>query len=149
MHSASCLVLILTIPLLIRVMVWQMQKPQFDTTAVQDETIIAAQQKLESEISALDRKLNAKRPRSYYLVINSSSNEFSLYKGEKMIKKDKCSTGCYTLLKNGEQQQWMFKTPKGEFRIQGKTTSPVWKKPDWAFVEEGLAGSIGKPLYAI
>ena len=32
----------------------------------------------------------------------------------------------------------MFNTPKGEFRIQGKTTSPVWKKPDWAFVEEGL-----------
>ena len=32
----------------------------------------------------------------------------------------------------------MFKTPKGEFRIQYKTTSPVWKKPDWAFIEEGL-----------
>ena len=33
---------------------------------------------------------------------------------------------------------WMFKTPKGVFQIRGKTTSPVWKKPDWAFVEEGL-----------
>ena len=32
----------------------------------------------------------------------------------------------------------MFKTPKGEFKIRGKVTSPVWKKPDWAFVEEGL-----------
>jgi L,D-transpeptidase YbiS len=42
------------------------------------------------------------------------------------------------LLESGEEQKWMFKTPKGQFRIQGKTTSPVWKKPDWAFVEEGL-----------
>ncbi|MDP4680055.1 MAG: L,D-transpeptidase, partial [Cyclobacteriaceae bacterium] len=44
----------------------------------------------------------------------------------------------YILLKNGDQQQWMFKTPKGIFKILGKTTSPVWKKPDWAFVEAAL-----------
>jgi L,D-transpeptidase YbiS len=24
------------------------------------------------------------------------------------------------------------------FRIQGKVTNPVWIKPDWAFIEEGL-----------
>jgi L,D-transpeptidase YbiS len=59
-------------------------------------------------------------------------------RGSEIIKTDKCSTGSYTLLKNGDQQEWMFKTPKGEFRIQYKTKSPVWKKPDWAFVEEGL-----------
>ncbi|MFO7669686.1 MAG: L,D-transpeptidase [Bacteroidales bacterium] len=132
------IVLILTIPLFIRFSVWQLHKPKYDTSAVNDEKIKWAQQKIEREISALDNKLNAKKPKSYYLVINSASNEFSLFKGDKLIKKDKCSTGSYTLLKNGEQQQWMFKTPKGEFRIQGKTTSPVWKKPDWAFVEEGL-----------
>ncbi|NJM15141.1 MAG: L,D-transpeptidase [Bacteroidales bacterium] len=72
------------------------------------------------------------------MVINSSSNDFTLLRGEEVIKKDKCSTGSYILLKNGDEQQWMFKTPKGEFRILGKTTSPVWKRPDWAFVEEGL-----------
>jgi len=49
-----------------------------------------------------------------------------------------CSTGSYTLLKGRENQQWIFKTPKGMFRIQGKKENPVWKKPDWAFVEEGL-----------
>lgn len=94
--------------------------------------------KLEKDIELLNRSLDAKTPRSYYLVINSSSNEFRLLKGKKLIKEDKCSTGSYVLLKNGDQQQWMFKTPKGEFRIQGKTTSPVWRKPDWAFVEEGM-----------
>jgi L,D-transpeptidase YbiS len=132
------IVLVLTIPLLIRVMVWQLHNPKYETTAVEGDKIELAQQKIKREISALDKKLIAKKPRSYYLVINSASNEFSLFKGDQVIKKDKCSTGSYTLLKNGEQQQWMFKTPKGEFRIQGKTTSPVWKKPDWAFVEEGL-----------
>ena len=97
-----------------------------------------AKAKLEKDIKQLNHKLDSKTPKSHYLVINSSSNEFSLYKGKNLIKKDKCSTGSYVLLKNGDQQQWMFKTPKGEFRIQTKTISPIWKKPDWAFVEDGL-----------
>ena len=32
----------------------------------------------------------------------------------------------------------MFETPKGALSIKGKITDPVWRKPDWAFVEEGL-----------
>jgi L,D-transpeptidase YbiS len=104
----------------------------------QPEQLLAAKQQLEYDLVKLDQKLAAKIPRSYYLVINTAANEFSLYKGTELIRQDKCSTGSYILLKNGDEQEWMFKTPKGEFRIQSKTTSPVWKKPDWAFIEEGL-----------
>lgn len=104
----------------------------------QADELLKAKIKIEKEIKLLNQKLGLKVPKSYFLVINSASNEFSLYKSEILIKKDKCSTGSYILLKNGDEQQWMFKTPKGEFRIQGKTTSPVWKKPDWAFIEEGI-----------
>jgi len=132
------IVMVLTIPLLTRGLVWHTHKPSADMNSLSPEELNSERQKIEREIYGLDKKLNAKRPASYYLVINSASNEFVLYRGDEMIKKDKCSTGSYILLKNGEQQQWMFKTPKGEFRIRGKTTSPVWKKPDWAFVEEGL-----------
>lgn len=102
------------------------------------EKIEAAKIKLEKETSLLERKLATKIPKGNYLIINSASNEFTLLKGDQLIRKDKCSTGSYILLKNADEQEWMFKTPKGEFRIQGKTTSPVWKKPDWAFVEDGL-----------
>lgn len=132
------LVLIIMTPLLIRLMVWQLHTPSSGSGSHEQEELSLAQQQLEREILYLDRKLASKKPGSYYMVINSSSNEFSLYKGKQLIKKDKCSTGSYTLLKNGPQQQWLFKTPKGEFRIRSKTSSPVWKKPDWAFVEEGL-----------
>jgi L,D-transpeptidase YbiS len=104
-----------------------------DSTQVKNAKI-----KLEKEIAILSKKLEAKMPKSYYLIINTASNEFSLYKGKELVRTDKCSTGSYVLLKQGDKQEWMFKTPKGEFKILGKTTSPVWKKPDWAFVEEGL-----------
>jgi lipoprotein-anchoring transpeptidase ErfK/SrfK len=35
-------------------------------------------------------------------------------------------------------REWVFKTPRGKHWIQGKTTNPSWKRPDWSFVEEGL-----------
>jgi L,D-transpeptidase YbiS len=31
----------------------------------------------------------------------------------------------------------VFATPTGRFEILSKTKNPVWKKPDWAFIEEG------------
>jgi len=42
------------------------------------------------------------------------------------------------LLVQGDKKKWEFKTPKGIFKIRERKTEPVWKKPDWAFVEEGL-----------
>ena len=102
------------------------------------EDITLAGDLITKDIGILDKKLNAFTPKSFYLVINTASNEFSLYRGTQRIKSDRCSTGSYILLKTDKEQQWMFKTPKGEFRIQGKTTSPVWRKPDWAFIEQGL-----------
>jgi L,D-transpeptidase YbiS len=107
-------------------------------TLAEDADIQLAKEKLNKEIRSLDTRLDRKIPSSYFIVINTSSNIFSLYKGKTLVKQDKCSTGSYILLKNGDAQQWLFKTPRGEFRVQGKLTSPVWRKPDWAFVEEGL-----------
>ena len=34
---------------------------------------------------------------------------------------------------------WVFDTPRGRFQVLSKMENPVWKKPDWAFVEEGQA----------
>ncbi len=131
-------ILMLTMPLFVRTMVWQMAAPEPEIPHYDEKEMELKKQNLNREIAKLDKKLQTRRPKSYFLVINSGSNEFVLYKESTIIKKDKCSTGSYMLLKNGDKQQWMFKTPKGEFRIQYKTKSPVWKKPDWAFIEEGL-----------
>ena len=31
----------------------------------------------------------------------------------------------------------MFVTPRGEFHVISKAENPLWRKPDWAYVEEG------------
>jgi len=86
----------------------------------------------------LQRKIDSSTPNSSYLVINTTENSFHLYSGKRLVRTGSCSTGSYTLLQASDDKQWIFKTPRGVKHIHGKTTSPVWKKPDWAFIEEGL-----------
>lgn len=132
------IILIAGLPILVRLTLHNFTRPSVSQNKVEKFMVEKKRATLEKKLNLTQRKLDWKTPRSAYLVINSSLNDFSLNRGGQVIKTGKCSTGSYILLKNGEDQQWMFKTPKGEFRIQGKTTSPVWRKPDWAFVEEGL-----------
>lgn len=87
----------------------------------------------------LRKKLALKTPKTAYLIINISENRFQLMNGTTHIRNGLCSTGSYTVLKKSDAgKQWVFKTPRGVFKIKSKTESPVWVKPDWAFIEEGL-----------
>lgn len=107
--------------------------------AAKDSTWLSIEKsKLEKSIILLDKSLESFIPKTHYLIVNSTDNEFMLYKGRELVRKGICSTGSYMLLEKNENQKWLFKTPKGEFRILNKTKDPVWKRPDWAFIEEGL-----------
>lgn len=90
------------------------------------------------DISRLSGKYNSYTTGQTYLVINTTDNLFYLYRNKKLIREGHCSSGSYKMLKSEEGRSWIFKTPKGKFWIQGKITNPVWRRPDWAFVEEGL-----------
>jgi hypothetical protein len=93
---------------------------------------------LNRDIQRLSRKYNSYTSGQSYLVINTTDNLFYLYRNKKLIREGHCSTGSFKMLKTEEGRSWIFKTPKGKFTIQGKQTNPAWRRPDWAFVEEGL-----------
>jgi hypothetical protein len=93
---------------------------------------------LKADIGSLEKKLERLTPGGSYLVVNTSDNTFFLYKGGKLIRNGICSTGSYIKLELNDEKNWVFQTPKGVFTIRGKIVSPVWRKPDWAFIEEGL-----------
>jgi lipoprotein-anchoring transpeptidase ErfK/SrfK len=87
----------------------------------------------------LERKFAAYTSGQSYIVINTTDNRFFLYRNKKLVREGFCSTGSYTRLTNSEgSRHWIFKTPKGRFWIQQKITSPLWVRPDWSFVEEGV-----------
>jgi L,D-transpeptidase catalytic domain len=93
---------------------------------------------LNRDIQRLSRKYNGYTSGQSYLVINTTDNLFYLYRNKKLIREGHCSTGSFKMLKTEEGRSWIFKTPKGKFTIQGKQTNPAWRRPDWAFAEEGL-----------
>ena len=90
------------------------------------------------DVQRMTRKFNAYTSGQSYVVINTTDNRFLLYRNRKLIREGFCSSGSYKMLQTAEGKSWTFKTPKGKFWIHGKISNPTWRRPDWAFVEEGL-----------
>lgn len=84
-------------------------------------------------------ELDRRRPRGVHVVIDQTHNRLYLKKGDEFLRECICSAGSgMVLTEHGGKRTWVFDTPRGVFKIKRKVTDPVWTKPDWAFVEEGL-----------
>ena len=94
---------------------------------------------LDGKVKALEKKWDAYLPKSAYIVVNTTTNQFRLFDDRaKLVREGFCSSGSYTKLVLNDKKSWVFKTPKGRMTVLSKTKNPVWAKPDWAFIEEGL-----------
>ena len=93
---------------------------------------------LEKKIVSLNKKTDLLTPGNAFLVINTTDNTFSLYKNNQVIREGLCSTGSFIHLEVDSTKTFMFETPKGVMTVRNKIVNPVWHKPDWAFIEEGL-----------
>lgn len=91
-----------------------------------------------SEVQALTRALEDLAPRGAYIVVDQTNNRLYLKEGDRVLREAVCSAGSGMVLRDSEKGRvWVFDTPRGVFRVQKKARNPVWKKPDWAFIEEG------------
>lgn len=110
------------------------EKSRPDTLVTNEKEISA----LKKQIELLNRKVDRLTPGSVFLTINTTENTFRLYRNNQVIWSGKCSTGSFVHLEVDSTKSYVFETPKGVLTVQGKITDPVWRKPDWAFIEEGL-----------
>jgi L,D-transpeptidase YbiS len=94
--------------------------------------------RLQKQVGTARARIEQLTPDVPYLIVDTSQNRIRLMSGQKLLHEAVCSSGSYVLLKASNNQQWMFSTPRGVFRVLGKHNAPVWRRPDWAFVEEGL-----------
>ncbi|MDZ7334752.1 MAG: L,D-transpeptidase [candidate division KSB1 bacterium] len=95
--------------------------------------------RLQRSVASLQQRVERLIPREPYLIIDTSDNLIFLMKGKQLLHQGICSTGSYIMLKSADgSEKWIFKTPRGLRRIQAKIEDPVWRMPDWAFIEEGL-----------
>lgn len=99
----------------------------------------ANRESLENEITKLQDQLDKYIPTGAYFVVNTSDNHFFLYKGTELIRQGVCSTGKNERLVSAERNyEHVFHTPFGVRKVLRKQPNPVWKKPDWAFIEDGM-----------
>ena len=81
---------------------------------------------------------NETATRGPYLVIDTHTNTLYLRTADSVIFRARCSTGSRAELTDRETgRTWRFETPLGIFRVTSLAADPWWRKPDWAFIEEG------------
>jgi lipoprotein-anchoring transpeptidase ErfK/SrfK len=95
---------------------------------------------IENEINKLQKELDSYTPTNPYMIINTNENHFYLYKGgSQLVRHGICSTGKNEKLVSAERKyEHIFQPPFGVRKILRKSTNPVWKKPDWSYIEDGL-----------
>jgi L,D-transpeptidase YbiS len=95
--------------------------------------------KVLKEIAVLEKKIDKLTTQGPYLIVNTTENRFYLYDGKNLIREGRCSTGKNTkLIDEKRKKEFKFKTPRGVHKVIHKQKNPVWTKPDWAFIEDGL-----------
>lgn len=106
----------------------------------------SARDSLRSEVDGLRlrskelrNRLDELQPRGAYIVVNTTINMLQLRENGDVLLDAVCSTGSDSeLISPGGRRRWVFSTPKGVFKVLRKMVAPVWLKPDWAFIEEGV-----------
>lgn len=118
-----------------------------DADPTSDSLALEAKRKLESfsgscvvdgEVQTIADPAKLRRPRGAYIVVDTHTNRIYLRRGDRTLLSALCSTGTGAeLVDSDEGRQWRFETPKGFFHVDSKIDNPWWRKPDWAFIEEG------------
>ncbi|MCI0404021.1 MAG: L,D-transpeptidase family protein [Acidobacteria bacterium] len=95
---------------------------------------------LSQDTLELEAALDASDPEEIYVVVDTQANLLYVYRGDTALRVAVVSTGSGKVLHDpAGARWWSFESPSGVRRVLRKTENPVWYKPDWAFIEEGLA----------
>ncbi len=103
-----------------------------------DKGYARTERAIAEEVRALQRKLAPRIKDSLQIIVDAKANKLYLKKGFKLLWEADCSVGRGRRLYDRKTgQRWHFVTPRGEFHVLSKAVNPLWRKPDWAYVEEG------------
>jgi lipoprotein-anchoring transpeptidase ErfK/SrfK len=112
--------------------------PGAETRSAREKTKREPPDDLKARNALLKESLGGLHPRGIYIVIDTGRSTLYLKDKRRVISEVVASSGSGSILvKPNGKRKWVFDTPRGEFKIESKTRHPVWRKPDWVFIEEG------------
>jgi L,D-transpeptidase ErfK/SrfK len=104
----------------------------------EDKGYLRTQNAIASEAAALRAKVGARLKGVLHVVVDAKANKLYVKRGGLILWSADVSVGRGGVLNDKRSgRRWEFTTPRGEFRVIGKATSPRWRKPDWAYIENG------------
>ena len=109
---------------------------------VEAPSSVAAGRRVEGKLQADNRRLKAAlahiSPTGTYIVVDQTQNRLYIMNGAQAVRTAVCSAGSGMVLRDaGGTRKWVFDTPRGVFKVTNRITDPIWRKPDWEFVQEG------------
>ena len=93
--------------------------------------------RLREYLMALEEKRKLKTSGKIYLEISVLDRRLYVKRRDQILKECVISAGSGKETKF-QDKLWKFDTPFGLLVVKNKKKDPVWVRPDWAFVEEGL-----------
>jgi lipoprotein-anchoring transpeptidase ErfK/SrfK len=117
-------------------------KPPSESLTMMSDTSFAPlpadKKEAQKELVKASKVLAQLKPKIPYIVIDTHANKLSYRTEDSLLYKFTCSTGNGGILVDSlTGRKWQFNTPRGVFKINNKIKQPWWRKPDWAFIEEG------------
>ncbi|MEP0829518.1 MAG: L,D-transpeptidase family protein [bacterium] len=96
------------------------------------------ERKAKKEIQEAKKSLARLKPAKPYIVIDTHANKVYLRNEDSILLAATASTGSGgEFIDSTTGRKWIFDTPLGIFKVSSKIPHPWWRKPDWAFLEEG------------
>ncbi len=103
----------------------------------QNKSFIRTQRAMSDEVEALRYKVSRRVGNDLHVLVDTKANKLYVKKGLTLLWDADCSVGRGGILTDkATGRRWEFVTPRGQFDIREKIDAPLWRKPDWAFVEE-------------
>ena len=103
----------------------------------QNKSFIRTQRAMEDEVEALRYKVGRRVKNDLHILVDTKANKLYVKKGLTLLWDADCSVGRGGMLTDKRTgRRWEFVTPRGQFDVREKIEKPLWRKPDWAFVEE-------------
>lgn len=91
-----------------------------------------------AEQRAQRREPPAVRDHGVYVVVDTDVNELRFMDGKQVLWSAPVGTGTDFRLQDTTDNAWEFSTPRGTMYVQYKEEMPVWRLPDWYFVEKKI-----------
>lgn len=96
------------------------------------------EKKAKKELQETKKSLSRLKPSKPYIVIDTHANKVYLRNEDSILLAATASTGSGgEFIDSTTGRKWIFDTPLGIFKVSSKIPHPWWRKPDWAFLEEG------------